>query len=113
MWQAIANSKPPPRANPLTAAITGLWYVSMILKILCPFADNSFDYIICSHVLEHVEKPELLIHELMRVGSRGYIETPSEIAERLYGWPYHNWIVNLIDGKLVIQMSPCKVSNPP
>jgi uncharacterized protein YbaR (Trm112 family) len=68
-----------------------------------PFADKSFDYTICSHVLEHVEDPELLLKELMRVSYRGYIETPSEIAERLYGWPYHNWIVNLINGKLIIQ----------
>lgn len=68
-----------------------------------PFRDKAFDYVICSHVLEHVEEPEKLIHELMRVAPRGYIETPSEIAERLYGWPYHNWLVNLIDGKLIIQ----------
>lgn len=68
-----------------------------------PFADNSFDYVICSHVLEHVEDPDLLISELMRVAQRGYIETPSEIGERIYGWQYHNWIVNLIDGRLVLQ----------
>lgn len=68
-----------------------------------PFRTQAFDYVICSHVLEHVEDPEKLINELMRVAPRGYIETPSEIAERLYGWPYHNWLINLIDGKLVIQ----------
>jgi len=68
-----------------------------------PFADNSFDYVICSHVLEHVEDPKLMISELERVASRGYIEVPSEISERLYGWPYHLWIFNLIDGKLLIQ----------
>lgn len=68
-----------------------------------PFANASFDYVICSHVLEHVEDPAKLISELMRVASRGYIETPSEIAERLYGWPYHNWIVNLIDNQLILQ----------
>ncbi len=68
-----------------------------------PFAENAFDYVICSHVLEHVEAPELLISELMRVAQRGYIETPSEIGERIYGWQYHNWIVNLIDGCLVLQ----------
>ena len=68
-----------------------------------PFAAGTFDYVICSHVLEHVVNPDQLIRELMRVASRGYIETPSEIAERLYGWPYHNWLVNLIDGRLVIQ----------
>lgn len=68
-----------------------------------PFAENAFDYVICSHVLEHVEDPALLISELMRVAHRGYIETPSEIGERIYGWKYHNWIVNLIDGRLVLQ----------
>lgn len=68
-----------------------------------PFADGTFDYVICSHVLEHVEEPTSLIAELMRVARRGYIETPSEIAERIYGWPYHHWLVNKIDGRLVLQ----------
>lgn len=73
-----------------------------------PFADGSFDYVICSHILEHVENPELLIRELTRVASGGYIETPSEIAERLYGWPYHNWMVNLVNNRLVIQKKAVK-----
>ena len=68
-----------------------------------PFADGAFDYAICSHVLEHVEDPNLLVSELMRVAPRGYIETPSEIGERIYGWHYHNWVVNLIEGRLVLQ----------
>ncbi len=68
-----------------------------------PFADGAFDYVICSHVLEHVEEPTLLISELMRVAKRGYIETPSEIAERIYGWPYHQWVVNKVNGRLLLQ----------
>ena len=68
-----------------------------------PFADNAFDYVICSHVLEHVEDPRQLISELTRVANRGYIETPSEIGERIYGWHYHNWVVNLIDNRLILQ----------
>ncbi len=70
-----------------------------------PFADNAFDYVICSHVLEHVEDPRQLISELMRVANRGYIETPSEIGERIYGWHYHNWIVNLINNRLILQQN--------
>ena len=46
-----------------------------------PFADRVFDYVICSHVLEHVEDPRQFISELTRVAYRGYIETPSEIGE--------------------------------
>ena len=68
-----------------------------------PFADKTFDYVICSHVLEHVEDPRQLIAELMRVANRGYIETPSEIGERIYGWHYHHWVVNLLEGRLILQ----------
>ena len=68
-----------------------------------PFADSVFDYVICSHVLEHVENPAQLITELERVACRGYIETPSEIGERIYGWHYHNWVVNLVDGCLMLR----------
>jgi len=69
-----------------------------------PFADKSFDYIICCHVLEHAEDPALFLSELMRVGKGGYIETPTEIGEKLYGWPYHKWFINLdSSGKLIFR----------
>jgi SAM-dependent methyltransferase len=42
-----------------------------------PFADNEFDFVYCSHVLEHVADPERACRELMRVGKRGYVETPT------------------------------------
>jgi len=68
-----------------------------------PFKDSSFDYVICAHVLEHVEDPGRMLSELMRVAPRGYLETPSEIAERLYGWPFHKSVINVVGGKLVIR----------
>ncbi len=69
-----------------------------------PFADKSFDYIICCHVLEHVEDPAKFISEITRVGKRGYIEVPTEIGERLYGWQYHKWLINVDDsGKLIFK----------
>jgi len=46
-----------------------------------PFEDKEFDFIYCSHVLEHVECPEKACKELMRVGKRGYIETPSKAKD--------------------------------
>ena len=73
-----------------------------------PFADRAFDYVICSHVLEHVEDPRRFISELMRVACRGYIETPSEIGERIYGWHYHHWVVNLVDGCLMLRKNEKK-----
>lgn len=69
-----------------------------------PFADKAFDYIICCHVLEHAEDPKLFISELVRVGKRGYIESPTEVGERLYGWSYHKWLINLDpSGKIILK----------
>lgn len=42
------------------------------------FNDQQFDFVYCSHVLEHVQNPENACNELMRIAKRGYIETPSK-----------------------------------
>jgi len=68
-----------------------------------PFVDKSFDYVFCSQVLEHIEKPELFFEEIARVGRKGYIETPNEIRERLFGWPFHKWIVDKDENGLVLR----------
>lgn len=43
-----------------------------------PFGDDSFDLIILSHVLEHVEHERLLLQELKRVASHCVIEVPRD-----------------------------------
>jgi SAM-dependent methyltransferase len=68
-----------------------------------PFRGKSFDYVICSHVLEHADDAVRFLSEVERVGRAGYIETPSEVAERLYGWDYHRWYVNVMHGQLVLR----------
>jgi len=69
-----------------------------------PFADKSFDYVISCHVLEHAENPALFLSELMRVSKAGYIETPTEIGEKLYGWEYHNWVFKIDNsGKFILK----------
>lgn len=68
-----------------------------------PFKNKSFDYVIASHVLEHVDDPDLFVKELMRVSKAGYIETPSELGEKIFGWPYHKWLVRIEDDTLVIR----------
>lgn len=43
-----------------------------------PFGDKEFDFVYCSHVLEHAEHPDVACRELMRIAKRGYIETPTK-----------------------------------
>ncbi len=50
------------------------------------FRDKSFDFIYCSHVLEVVENPLRACQEIMRVGKRGYIETPTLGKDVLFAW---------------------------
>lgn len=67
-----------------------------------PFLDKSFDFVIASQVLEHVQNPELAIWELARVGRAGWIETPTILRETLFGWPFHRWIIENDNGQLNI-----------
>jgi SAM-dependent methyltransferase len=58
-----------------------------------PFRDHEFDYVICSHVLEHAENPEEFLGELGRVAARGYLEFPTIHYDYLYNFKEH---VNLL-----------------
>ena len=48
-----------------------------------PFKDKEFDFIIASHVIEHIEDFEFFIKELERISNKGYIELPSRLADNL------------------------------
>ena len=48
-----------------------------------PFKDKEFDFVISSHVIEHVEDFEFFIRELERISSKGYIELPSRLGDNL------------------------------
>ena len=48
-----------------------------------PFKDNEFDFIIASHVIEHVEDFQYFIREIERVAKQGYIELPSRLGDNL------------------------------
>ena len=75
-----------------------------------PFRDGAFAYTICSHILEHMDDPRQFARELGRVSASGYIQSPSEIAERLFHWSFHRWYVNLVGDTLVL--SPKEPAEP-
>ncbi len=48
-----------------------------------PFKDKEFDFVIASHVIEHVEDVDFFIKELERISSKGYIELPTRLGDNL------------------------------
>ena len=48
-----------------------------------PFKDKEFDFVVASHVMEHVEDVEFFIKELQRVSKKGYIELPTILEDNL------------------------------
>jgi len=70
-----------------------------------PFEDNEFDFVYCSHVLEHVTNPDKACSELMRVGKRGFLESPTrgkDIWLNTAKVSNHRWAIERNDNKLII-----------
>ena len=66
-----------------------------------PFRDNAFDYVVCSHVLEHVLDPAAVAAEMTRVAKAGYIEVPDAASAKILDFPSHLWWCRLQGTKLV------------
>lgn len=67
-----------------------------------PFADDQFDFVVCSHTLEDLRDPLWVCAEMERVGRAGYIEVPSRLEEQSHGiygdfvgWPHHHWLIDV------------------
>lgn len=68
-----------------------------------PFKDDSFDFVIASHVLEHSTNPERFLSEIQRVSKAGYIEVPDAFFERLACYMDHRLEITDIDNELIIR----------
>jgi SAM-dependent methyltransferase len=67
-----------------------------------PFKDSEFDYVICSHVVEHVPFDELdqFLSELTRVAKAGYLEFPTIYYDFIYNFKVHITVLLMKDGEL-------------
>ncbi len=48
-----------------------------------PFKNKEFDFVIASHVMEHVQDIEFFIKEIERISYKGYIELPTKLEDNL------------------------------
>jgi SAM-dependent methyltransferase len=71
-----------------------------------PFRTRAFDFVIASHVVEHVADPARVLGELERVAPAGYIEVPDAFMERVNPYPDHRLEITRREGALVIRKKP-------
>ena len=80
-------------------------FVRLENKIL-PFSNKEFDFVISSHVMEHVNDVEFFISEIERISSKGYIELPTKLEDNLVfeNKKDHLWHMDFddVDQKLII-----------
>lgn len=73
-----------------------------------PFADDQFDFAICSHTLEDLRDPLWVCSELARVAKAGYVEVPSRAFESTMGverpgqagLSHHRWLIDIEPGRI-------------
>jgi len=85
-----------------------------------PFADDQFDFAVCSHVLEDVRDPVWVCSELSRVARAGYVEVPSRLEEHALGvhgpwagWSHHHWLCDVVDGRLEVVFKAHEIHGTP
>ena len=72
-----------------------------------PFNNNQFDFVIASHVMEHVEDLNFFISELERISKKGYIELPTKLEDNLVfeNKKDHLWHMDFDDVNLKLLIS--------
>ena len=72
-----------------------------------PFKDKEFDFVVASHVMEHVEGVDFFIKELERVSKKGYIELPTMLEDNLVfeNKKDHLWHMDFDDVELKLLVS--------
>jgi SAM-dependent methyltransferase len=70
-----------------------------------PYGNKEFDFVYCSHVLEHVSDPAKACEEIMRVAKKGYVETPSRTSDIMFNFTrlkdHHKWHIILVHNTLI------------
>jgi hypothetical protein len=60
-----------------------------------PIHDGGCDLLFASHLIEHLPEPGRFLSEVKRSAKRVYLEFPSRKLELLFGWSFHQWLVEV------------------
>ena len=77
-----------------------------------PFKNNEFETVISSHVIEHLEQPEKMIEESLRISKKRVIHIVPEgnVNEKNFGTP-HLKIYNRVNFKKLFNQKNIKIIN--
>ena len=71
-----------------------------------PFDKKAYDFVFCSHVLEHLDHPGDAMREIMRVGKSGYIEIPTRLSDIIFNFTFleehHKWHGLVTDNTVIL-----------
>jgi len=73
-----------------------------------------WDFSICTHVLEDVRNPDMVLANLMRISDAGFIAMPNKQTElspieslNWVGYAHHRWVYTVADNELRILAKTC------
>lgn len=68
---------------------------------------GKFDFCICSHIIEDISLPQVLLENLKKIAKEGFIAIPSKYRElskiegKYLGYIHHRWIYSFKNGELI------------
>ena len=85
-----------------------------------PFADDQFDFVLCTQTLEDLRDPVRVCNEMARVAKAGYLETPPAVEELTRGvesplwcgWKHHRWLAWAEGNEVVFLAKPHHIHSP-
>ena len=69
--------------------------------------NGKFDFCICSHIIEDISLPQVMLNNLNKIAKEGFIGIPSKYRElskvegEYMGYIHHRWIYSIKDNKLL------------
>lgn len=73
-----------------------------------PFKDDQFDFVNCTHTLEDIRDPMLVIQQMQRVARAGFVAVPSRHIEftsiessSYLGFGHHRWVFHVRQAQLL------------